>query len=79
MLSLLTDWYLQFYQPMVINSLAASLIPVAVVMLQSQQGTSRKGGVVRNLLRAVLQIAVAMLATSIINMGVKVRVMLAFG
>ena len=31
---MLTVWYLQFYQQMVINSLVVSLIPVAILSLQ---------------------------------------------
>ena len=39
--AMLTVWYLQFYQQMVINSLVVSLIPVAILSLQVR--TTREG------------------------------------
>ena len=49
MLVMLTVWYLQFYQVMILTSLVVSLVPVTILSLQSQSDMPTASGQVSNL------------------------------
>jgi len=68
---MLSVWYLQFYQPMVLNSLVVSLIPVAILSLQSQLDTERQG-VLRNIWLTSTRLLIAAAITICLNMIIKV-------
>ena len=66
-LSILTNWYMQYYQPMVLNSLVSSFIPVAIILLQTQPAWHDKSGIARNLILTVVKCLVAIVGGSILN------------
>jgi len=68
---MLSVWYLQFYQPMVLNSLVVSLIPVAILSLQSQLDTDGQG-VLRNIGLTSARLFIAGAVTICLNMIIKV-------
>jgi len=69
--SILTVWYLQFYQPMVISSLVFSFIPVAVLSLQSEVEATGQRGIRRNLGLSVVRIFFAVAVTIGLNIVMK--------
>lgn len=69
---MLTTWWLQFYQVMVITSLVVSLVPVAVLSLQSQSDLSPPRGILSNVGVSGLRIAVALIITLCLNIILKV-------
>jgi len=73
LLAMLTVWYLQFYQQMVINSIVVSLIPVAILSLQSQPDKTSPG-VLKNLGLAIVRVIVAISLTFGINIIFKVSI-----
>ncbi|XP_059083191.1 probable C-mannosyltransferase DPY19L3 [Tigriopus californicus] len=71
--AIVTVWYLQFYQPMVLNSLVVSLIPVAIVILQSyNEGRVRRPGIWNNLQWSIVKIGLGIISTIVINTLLKV-------
>jgi len=69
--AMLTVWYLQFYQQMVINSLVVSLIPVAILSLQSQ-ADNPSSGLIKNLFYSIMRVVIAGSVTLAINIILKV-------
>ncbi len=72
--AILCVWYCQFYQPMVINSLAVSFIPQAILSLQSQMDEPaklRQNGVLRNVGRVAVRIGLVLIATLALNTMMK--------
>jgi len=63
---MLSVWYLQFYQPMVITSLIVSLVPITILSLQSQADQTPVG-VVRNIVLAIARIVIAVIITLCLN------------
>merc|ERR1719234_218519 len=68
---MLSVWYLQFYQPMVLNSLVVSLIPIAILSLQSQLDTDGQG-VLRNIWLTAARLSIAGAVSICLNMIIKV-------
>ena len=69
---MLTNWYFQYYQQMVLNSLVCSFIPVAILILQaSADGTSP--GIVKNLFMAAGKAVLGIVAGSCVNSFFKAR------
>lgn len=64
-------WYLQFYQPMVITSLIVSLVPTAILSLQSQSD-NLPAGVAKNIGLSAARIVIAVLITVCLNTILKV-------
>ncbi len=72
-MALVTVWNLQYYQPMVLNSLVCSLIPVAITVLLAQpEGGTRFKGILPNLVRAFLKILGTLVAACLLSTTVKV-------
>ena len=71
-LVMLTVWYLQFYQTMIITSLVVSLVPVTILSLQSQSDLSSPVGLCSNIGVAALRIIVAFSITLCLNIILKV-------
>lgn len=69
---MLTVWYLQFYQTMIITSLVVSLVPVTILSLQSQSDLSSPVGLCSNIGVATLRIIVAFSITLCLNIILKV-------
>jgi len=69
---MLTVWYLQFYQTMLITSLVVSLVPVAVLSLQSQSDLSTPVGLLNNIAVASLRVIVALAVTVCLNIITKI-------
>ncbi len=74
-------WNLQYYQPMVLNSLVCSFIPTAITVLLTMQGKVRdrqhrahnSWGILSNLARELSRIFATLLAACLINTIGKVR------
>ena len=64
---MLAVWWLQFYQVMVLTSLVLSLVPVAVLSLQSQSDLSAPRGIFSNVAVAGLRVTVALVITLCLN------------
>jgi len=71
---MLSVWYLQWYQAMVITSLVVSLVPTAILSLQSQSDASPVG-VLRNIGISVARMAVAVFITVCLNIILKVIIL----
>lgn len=74
-LAILGVWYCQYYQPMVINSLAASFLPLAVMSLQSQvhnPALIRSRSILQNIIILVVRGLLVIIATVALNMTIKV-------
>lgn len=69
--AIFTNWYFQFYQAMVLNSLVCSFIPVAILILQSE-GVGPQRGILSNLAKLLIKIVVGILSASVLNSIVKV-------
>ena len=69
---MLAVWWLQFYQVMVLTSLVLSLVPVAVLSLQSQSDLSAPRGIFSNVAVAGLRVTVALVITLCLNIILKV-------
>jgi hypothetical protein len=77
LLSMLTVWYLQFYQPMVLSSLVVSFIPVAIASLQSHgdrnnSNSNTNPGIVRNLFLSICRTVVVLALAVVVNVLLKV-------
>jgi hypothetical protein len=77
LLSMLTVWYLQFYQPMVLSSLVVSFIPVAIASLQSHGdrnniNSNTNPGIVRNLFLSICRTVVVLALAVVVNVLLKV-------
>ena len=78
-LAILLVWYCQYYQPMVINSLAVSFLPLAVMSLQSQvhnPGLVRSRSILQNASILLVRAALVIIATVALNMTIKVMTVL---
>ena len=64
-------WYLQLYQTMVITSLVVSLVPVAILSLQSQSD-QLPVGIIPNLSISTVRIVTAVVITICLNTIIKV-------
>ena len=71
LLTLLTVWYLQFYQSMIITSLVVSFLPVFCLSLQSQSDLSPIG-LRNNILVTALRLLVAFFIALCLNVILKV-------
>ena len=72
--AVLTVWHLQYYQPMVINSLAVSFIPLAILSLKSQvndPGSIRLKGFWQNVLAILVRTGLVLTGTLALNMTLK--------
>ena len=69
---MLSVWYVQFYQVMIISSLVVSLLPVAILALLSQSETTSSSGVCKNIVNAAIRIIVCLAATIALNIIIKV-------
>ena len=71
---MLSTWWLQFYQVMVITSLVVSLVPVTLLSLQSQADSApgRAQGLLANTGVAAVRIIVAFSITLCLNIILKV-------
>jgi hypothetical protein len=77
LLSMLTVWYLQFYQPMVLSSLVVSFIPVAIASLQShgdRNNSNTNPGIVRNLFLSICRTIAVLALAVVVNVLLKVSV-----
>ncbi len=77
LMAMVMVWHFQYYQPMVINSLVCSFIPVAIVLLQTQDTTMQgsPGGVRAigvNLAKTALKSIGSLLAACSLNAIIKV-------
>ena len=70
-LGVLFVWYLQFYQPMVLNSLVCSLIPVCVLVLQGTAEERRQTGIISNSVSVATTLALTAGAAVVINTVIK--------
>ncbi|XP_071747325.1 protein C-mannosyl-transferase DPY19L3 isoform X2 [Lepeophtheirus salmonis] len=72
---IVSTWYFQYYQPMVLSSLVLSFIPVAVIFLHLQEPPMQKYGFVNELIsyviRSIGHIVLALIITICINMLLK--------
>ena len=75
---MLTVWWLQFYRVMILTSLVISLVPVAVLSIQSQSDLSAPRGILSNMGVAGLRITVALIITLCLNIILKVSLLLSF-
>lgn len=69
-------WYLQFYQPMVLNSLVVSFIPFAILSLQSQTddvSATRNMSIVSNIMSVLIKISLVLISTFAFNLILKVQ------
>jgi hypothetical protein len=74
---MLTVWYLQFYQPMVLSSLVVSFIPVAIASLQSHGernniNSNTNPGIVRNLFLSICRTVAVLALAVVVNVLLKV-------
>ena len=72
--AILTVWHFQYYQPMVITSLAVSFIPLAMVFLQKNQISDSKrqnSSAWSNIGIILTRISFVLVATVILNMSLK--------
>ena len=69
---MLSVWYVQFYQVMIISSLVVSLLPVAILALLSQSESTSSSGVCKNIVNAAIRIIVCLAATIALNIIIKV-------
>ena len=72
LLSMLTVWYLQFYQPMILTSIVVSFIPVAMASLQSQADRTSSTSILKNLGVAFLRALIVLALTLAVNTLLKV-------
>jgi len=68
---MLSVWYLQHYQAMVLNSMVVSLVPVAILSLQSQ-GETVKTGFLKHLCLSVARVLGVAILALCLNMALKV-------
>ena len=71
-MSMLSVWYLQFYQSMMLSSIVVSFIPVAIVALQSQTDRRSNPSIFRNLFIAILRTVTVFALTLVVNIILKV-------
>ena len=77
--SIICVWYLQYYQSMIINSLAVSFIPLAILSLQSQSTSSegadpkiwRTNSIFKNLNIIFVRCSLVLLGSLALNMTLK--------
>ena len=77
--SIICVWYLQYYQSMIINSLAVSFIPLAILSLQSQSSSSegadpkiwRTNSIFKNLNIIFVRSSLVLLGSLALNMTLK--------
>ena len=75
LLAVLSVWYLQYYQSMVMNSLAVSFLPLAILSLQSQihePSQIRSRAILQNLATLIVRAGLVLIATVALNMTIKV-------
>ena len=77
LLVMLTVWYLQFYQVMILTSLVVSLVPVTILSLQSQSDMATASGLLGNLGLSSLRVIVALGITLCLNIIMKVTTKIA--
>ena len=73
LLTLLSVWYLQFYQTMIITSLVVSFLPIFCLSLQSQSDLSPRG-LRNNILVTALRLLVAIFIALCLNVILKVMI-----
>ena len=73
LLTLLSVWYLQFYQTMIITSLVVSFLPIFCLSLQSQSDLSPRG-LRNNILVTALRLLVALFISLCLNVILKVMI-----
>ena len=73
LLTLLSVWYLQFYQTMIITSLVVSFLPIFCLSLQSQSDLSPRG-LRNNILVTALRLLVAIFIALCLNVILKVKI-----
>ena len=73
--SIICVWYLQYYQSMIINSLAVSFIPLAILSLQSQSASDpkiwRTNSIFKNLNIVFVRCSMVLLGSLALNMTLK--------
>lgn len=65
LVAIICVWYCLFYQPMILNSLVCSFIPIGIVVLQSKTDKLHRNGICPNLLTTAAK-ALATLASAIV-------------
>ena len=72
LLAVLTVWYCQYGNAMVINSLAASFLPIAILSLESQRSRDQsKRSIGQNLATLVVRIFLVLIATFALHITLK--------
>jgi hypothetical protein len=71
LLAIVQVWYMQYYQPMVLNSLVVSLIPVVIVVLQASSDLVSMG-IVHNVVGCAAKIVGGVIAAIAVNTVAKV-------
>ena len=72
LLAVLTVWYCQYGNAMVINSLVASFLPTAILSLESQRTRDQaKRTICQNLAALIVRIALVLIATLALHITLK--------